>query len=355
MNKSKSLDNLSFNYTFNRKYLIKESNNNIYNKKGLSLFKDKLFLEKILYIVKYAQLDYLSFLSDNHLTEKTNNNKIKVIKNILNNLKNDLTVLLKNKNDKMNNIQKIITEKKTALVNTIFGINNQNINKSKGKNENKYSRNNYNNRNNINNNINNINKYNKELSNLKLLNFKIENQLEFMDIELILKSQNIKDFKNIGTQIDDDYLEIFCENKNDISEVSDLLHEDLKDIRQIFKMVTKKKTNQNKNIKMLESEIKLMKENFENKYIKHNDYIYSNEIINEESKEDYTQTNQLTTINTLENKKKSKDYEKCRNFIFNSIKKINLEQIKEISKHNINNNNNKNVININNIININMN
>ena len=103
----------------------------------------------------------------------------------------------------------------------------------------------------------------------------------------------------------------------------------------------------------LDSEIKYIKDNY-NKYEQsegNNMYINTSDIINETSKEEYTQTNQFTInkINNIVEKRNSKNLEKYRNIIFNSIKKMNLEQINEIKK-----NNNNRVINVNNIININI-
>ena len=193
----------------------------------------------------------------------------------------------------------------------------------------------------------------KELTNLKLLNFKIENQIDYMNIMILLKSQNIKDIKSNKTELDDDYVEIFCDDKKDKNDAFELLHEDLIDIRNIFISVVQKKYKQNKNMERLDSEIKYIKDNY-NKYEQsegNNMYINTSDIINETSKEEYTQTNQFTinNINNIVEKRNSKNLEKYRNIIFNSIKKMNLEQINEIKK-----NNNNRVINVNNIININI-
>ena len=69
MNKSKSLNNLSLTRSFNlNSFLIKESDNNRYNnKKLLSLIKSKLLVEKLLYLIKITQIDYLSNLQNNQL------------------------------------------------------------------------------------------------------------------------------------------------------------------------------------------------------------------------------------------------------------------------------------------------
>lgn len=333
MNKSKSFNNLSLTHSLNRNFfLIKKSDNSrCNNKKSLSLIKSKLLLEKILYLIKYTQIDYLSNFPNNQI-KKLNENKSKTMKNILNNLKNDLFSLLKSNTDKKNKIQEDINNKKYLLYKNIFGGSVSKVNMIKERN---------------------INKLSKELSNLKILNFKIENQIDYIDIMILLKLQNIKDLKNNKTDLDDDYVEIFCDDKKDKKDVFDLLHEDLIDIRNIFKSIVKKKYKQNQNIERLDSEINYIKDNY--KYDQdgmNNIYINTSDVIKETPREEYTQTNQFT-INKINNnieKKNIKDLEKYRNIIFNSINKINLEQINEIKKNNKNS-----VINVNNIIHININ
>ena len=333
MNKIKSFNNLSLTHSLNRNFfLIKESDNSkCNNKKSRSLIKSKLLLEKILYLIKYTQIDYLSNFPNNQI-KKLNENKSKIMKNILNNLKNDLLSLLKSNTDKKNKIQEDKNNKKYLLNKTIFGVSVSKVNMTKEKN---------------------INKLSKELSNLKILNFKIENQIDYIDIMILLKLQNIKDLKNNKTNLDDDYVEIFCDDKIDEKDAFDLLHEDLIDIRKIFKSIVKKKYKQNQNIERLDSEINYIKDNEKDDQDGMNNiYINTSDVIRETSKEEYTQTNQFT-INNINNnieKRNSKDLEKYRNFIFNSINKINLEQINEIKKNNKNS-----VINVNNIIHLNIN
>lgn len=332
MKKSKSLNNLSLTQSFNRNvFLIKKSNDEYNNKKLLSLIKNKLLLEKLLYLIKITQIDYLSNLPKKQVINGSNDNKSKEIKNYLNNLKSDLLSLLKSNIEKKNKIQDNINNKKRLLNYNIFGGSISKVNELKEKN---------------------TNKFNKELSNLKLLNFKIENQIDYINIMILLKLQNIKDLKSNKTELDDDYVEIFCDNKNDKNDALDLLHEDLIDIRRIFIAIVEKKYRQNKNLEKLKSEINYIKDNKYDQNDKSNMYINTSEIINETSKEEYTQTNQfiINNINNTIEKRNSKNFEKYRNIIFNSIKKMNLEQINEIK-----NNNKNSVINVNNIINININ
>ena len=212
---------------------------------------------------------------------------------------------------------------------TLLGGNTQKLNKQKEK-----------------------NKFSKELTYLKLLNFKIENEIHYMKIMILLKLQNIKDIKSNKTELDDDYVEIFCDNKNDKNDAFELLHNDLINIRKIFISTVKKKYKQNNNLKRIYSEIKYIKDYKYEQSDRNNMYINTSDIINETSKEEYTQTNQFTinNINNTVEKRNSENFDKYRNIIFNNIKKMNLEQIKEIK-----NNNKNSIINVNNIININFN
>ena len=324
MNKSKSLNSVSLTHSFNRNvFLIKESDNNTCNnKKLLSLIKSKLLLEQLLYLIKITQIDYLSNLQNIQV-------KKEIIKNILKNLKIDLFSLLKSNIEKQNKLQNDINNKKCLLNNTILGRSTEKLNKQKEK-----------------------NRFSKELTYLKLLNFKIENEIDYMDIMILVKLQNIKDIKSNKTELDDDYVEIFCDNKKDKNDAFELLREDLVDIRKIFISIVKKKYKQNKNLERLDSEIKYIKDYKYEQSDRNNIYINTSDIINETSKEEYTQTNQFTinNINNTIEKRNSKNFEKYRNIIFNSIKKMNLEQINEIKSDNKNS-----IINVNNIINININ
>ena len=148
--KSKSLNNLNLTQILKRNdFLIKESyNNRYYKKKSLSLIKNKLLLEKLQYLIKITQIEFLSNLPNDQVQKNLNDNKSKTIKNILNNLKNDLFSLLKSNIEKKNKIQNDINNKKCLLNSIIFGGNKPKIDNQKEKNKNK-------------------NKVSKELTNLK--------------------------------------------------------------------------------------------------------------------------------------------------------------------------------------------
>ena len=91
------------------------------------------------------------------------------------------------------------------------------------------------------------------------------------------------------------------------------MHENLINIRQKFKLSVKEKETQNKNLKILCLKITKLIEEIKLKN-KNNYYADTKDIINEESKENYIQTN----IDSSENDIKSNNFEKCRNIIFNN-------------------------------------
>ena len=186
---------------------------------------------------------------------------------------------------------------KSFLIKSIFDLESENINnlkikKNEGKIKKTKEKNNDNNY-----------KYNIELPHLKLLNFKLENQLQYMNIMVKLKIESINFFKDEVPKFNDDYIYIFCLNKNDIFEASNYLHDNLINIRNAFKLIVKKKEIQNMNLIDLNSQVISMREKVALKGKKiSNDYINTSDIINEESKEYYTKTN----FNTFENYKNIK-------------------------------------------------
>ena len=297
MKKSNSVLKLNFSENFRNKINSEKEiiKNNISNN-NLSLVKHKIFLEKILQLIKISQVDFLSHISFNSKQIKKNTNN-KKIKDLLIHLKNDLINTLKNNSENKAKIQNIMNNNKSFLIKSIFDFegenkNNLQIKKNEGKIKKIKEINNDNNY-----------KYNIELPHLKLLNFKIENQLQYMNIMIKLKIESINNFKDDVPKFNDDNIYIFCLNKNDIFEASNYLHDDLINIRNAFKLIVKKKEIQNMNLIDLNSQVISMREKVALKGKKSsNDYINTSDIINEESKEYYTKTN----FNTFENYKNVK-------------------------------------------------
>ena len=259
-----------------------ETSTNLPFEESQSLLKHKVFLEKILQIIKISQIDYLSqksFKSKN--IKNFNNTQTKTVKDILINLKNELMITLKDNTESKAKIQHLMNNNKSILVKSIFDFERENVNNFKVQSEKKIKK------------IKKVNndddyKYNIELPHLKLLNFKIENQLQYMNIMIKLKMDNKKCY-------------IFCDNQNNIQEASNYLHDNLINIRNEFKSIVKKKEIQNRNLIILHSKVITMKEEVELLGKKgSNDYINTSDIINEESREYYTKTN-ICTMENLQN------------------------------------------------------
>lgn len=282
MEKCWSLNNLNYNKNnFKRININKERDEyNFIKKDSFSLFNRKIFLQKLLNLIKLSQIDIISYSSKNCQTENINQNNFKKIKTNLISLTKDLNILFQNYTNKKNILEKEINNNKKTLINEIFGGNQ--------------------------NSINDLINFNKELFHLKILNFKIENQIELTKITNKIKIKNIKDFKkNNNMELIDDFLDIFCDNKYDLLEASELLHEDLINVRNQFKLIVQNKETQNQQLRILTLIIKRIKEEIKLKK-RNNYYVNTNDIINEESKENYTQTYKYTTnYDTLENNQKS--------------------------------------------------
>ena len=317
MRKSNSTSNIDFNNNFQEK----EQNKNVIYDNSISLLKHKVFLEKLLHLIKISQIDFLSQISsnvnksnvntNNDTDTDTNNNnndnpknKIKIIKSILSNLQKDLIITLKDNTNSKAKMQNETTNIKSSLIKSIFeasghpessNLDTTTLNDTpksiQKKNVSNYNESYY--------------KYNIELPHLKMLNFKIENQLNYINSLIKVKMQSIK------------YLYIFCDNQTDISDASNHLHQNLINARNDFKSMVKKKEIQNRNLLILNSQLNSMREEVATLGKKSsNDYINTSEVINEDSMEYYT------NVCTLENyKRNSKDFEnenKINNIGFNN-------------------------------------
>lgn len=318
MRKSNSTSNIDFNNDFHEK----EQNKNAIYDNSISLLKHKVFLEKLLHLIKISQIDYLSQISSNSNksnvntnndtdTDTNNNNdnpknKIKIIKNILSNLQKDLITTLKDNTNSKAKMQNKTTNIKSSLIKSIFEASGHPENSNLDSNSLNESPKTISKKNIINYNEN-YYKYNVELPHLKMLNFKIVNQLSYINSLIKVKMQGIK------------RLYIFCDNQNDISDASNYLHQNLINARNDFKLMVKKKEVQNRNLLILNSQINSLREEVANLGKKSsNEYINTSQVINEESMEYYTKTNVCTVENY---KRNSKDYEnenKINNIGFNN-------------------------------------
>ena len=319
MKTSSSALKLSINFNnnnfFKKVNLEKESNKNDSNYIPFSIQKHKSFLKEILHLIKLSQNDFLSQISFN--LKKNNNNLNKIIKDILFNLKNELISTLRENTESKAKMQNMMNNNKSSLVKSIFDFERENVNNLKKENkvENKLKK------------VAKIDnkksyKYDIELPHLKLLNFKIENQLKYMDVVIKLKRESLSDFKHSLIKFEEENVHIFCSNQNDINKASNYLHDDLIKIRNEFKSIVKKKENQNRILELYKSKVIIMKEDVEiMKKKSKNDYINTSDIINEDSREYYTRTNICTIENYLNSKKEYEDIN--NNFIKKNLIRIN--------------------------------
>ena len=306
--------NMNDNY-LNKIKIFPEKQKEINYDNKLSLIKHKVFLNKILELIKISQIDFLSQKSFNskNIKNHNSNNSSKAIKDILLNLKNELIITLKGNTENKAKIQNMMNNHKTFLVKSIFDFERDNVNNIKIKEENKKKYKKFSEDENY--------KYNIELPHLKLLNFKVENQLKYISVLIKLKMENTKDFKNESSKFDDFDFHIFCDNQNDNLVASNYLHNNLINIRDKFKLIVKNKENQNRNLIILNARVIALKEELELLGKKSsNDYVNTSDIINEESREYYTKTN----ICTIENHKNSnKELDTNNDFMKKNLIRIN--------------------------------
>ena len=286
MKKSNSLLVLNNNENFLEKINFNDNNKKEFCEYVYSRLKHKIFLEKILHIIKITQIEFLSQISAH---KKNNKFSYKIIKNILQELKNELDSTFKDNIQNKTNIESTTNKNKSDLIKNIFGkVKKDNNLKIK------------NNKNQI------INyKYCVELPDLKLLNFKIENQLTYMDIKIKLLSPNLFNNKNTSK-----YVYLFLDSKNDTTQAYNFLHDNLIYIREAFKLIVKNKELQNSRllqmntaVNILKEECRLIKKNFQNEYVN------TSQIINEESKEYITKTGVCTNEIYNNNNNKINEFE----------------------------------------------
>ena len=310
---STKLNHILVNYNlFNKKarqFSFQKSNsdkNNYYIEEKNSLISTKHFLQSILNIIKKSQTKILSLKLDNKKMET---------KLILINLIKDLSNNLKSKENNRKEFEKIVRNKKDNLMKEMFGKyyffdNNKKI----------YQRNTFENE------IDKFHNLNVELNNLKLLNFKIENQISSINDEFGLKLFTSCYLKNVGFMKEINR-EKKCELKEDIIKIDNILQKNKIDFRKKLSEMVIEKNLQDEEIKSLSEKIFLFKRNFNlNEKKAYKKYINSNEIIPELSS-DFSNSNELN-INDYKN-----------------IKIVSLKNNHEFQ------NNNNNIININNIIN----
>ena len=235
----KSLSSTKLNYIFTnynlfnkktRDFSFQKSNsdkNNYYIEEKNSIISTKHSLELILNIIKKSQTKILSMKLDNKKYET---------KLILINLIKDLSNNLKSKENIRKEYEKMVKNKKDNLNREMFGKfyifdNNKKI----------YKRN-------INEKDDKFHNLNVELKNLKLLNFKIENQISSINDEFGLKLFTSCYLKNVGFMKEINR-EKKCELKEDIIKVDNILQKNKIDYRKKLSEMIIEKNLQDEEIK----------------------------------------------------------------------------------------------------------
>ena len=295
---------------------------NISQTKSEILFNHKSFLEILLGLIKRTQVDYLTNIKIKESNDDTKKNMSK-IKSILTDLKESLTEIKKEKEKKIELFQNQKIQKEKNLKKTIFNT--------------VYSKRSVSNFNYINTNFetliteNNENYFNEETPELKLLNFKVENEIIKVDNLIKRNSFRIQYYKTPHL-ITEHRTEILCDDKRINESMETLLHYQLMQQRKKFIEVVNLKNLQEIRINSIQSQA-INYRNAMKEIHKSYKYVNTQEIITEENK------SYLETVNDVE----KKEEEKANNpDIENNISK---------SDNNINNINNKNLklINVNDV------
>jgi len=213
------------------------------------------------------------------LAKKNNQFSNKTIINLLKDLKIELNATLK---ENIQNESEMVHDTKIIkkdLAKKIFGKNNK-VKKNGNKNPSNYQ------------------KLNSELSELKKLNFNIENEIKCIDTKINIISNNKIINKNSSKN---NYL--FLEGRNIDIQPEIILHNDLLKAREKFKFIVKKKDFQNKVILQLTTAVNLWKDELKLQNKKNNQYIITNQIIDEETKEYPTKMTQFENEECCNNKK----------------------------------------------------
>ena len=269
------------------------------------LFNHKSSLEALLNNIKNSQLEYLS---------KDNNNKN--TKKILIALKENLNLMLKEKNKKINYIKNQNEIIKNKLQSVLFPDSK----------DSEHSDNN--NKKIIDNNI--LNSSLSEINQLKLLNFQIQNEIDKTKYLIEQKVQYHSYAKSIPF-----FFQSYCNNNYETNKkITKYLKDIIKEIRKEFIKIVKEKMNKEFEINGLIFNINYIKDNIDSyKLNGYKKYINSEDIIQEDSKE-YTKS-MITT--------QSKRNSISNNNNQNLMKKLNNNNING-SSNNYNNNKKQRII-----------
>ena len=297
---------------------------NITQTKEEKLFGNKSFLEIILGLIKRTEMDILG-----NIKAKKNNSNYSSMKQILILLKNDLSQIKKEKEKNVYLLQKIGKDKDKNIKDIIF--NHQKSKESIIKNEN----------------INNFSKAdsltlenddeesNKEISQLKYLNFKIENEIKKVD-NLTKRMLFEKEYYKMSHVIDETRLETIYVKQRNNETINKLLHDKLIHRRKTFIKRASMKNNQDININFVIGKIIQCRNSLREPYRNY----YDSNIISEEEKS-YIETIMESLQNNINNNNNNNNNENDEEECSSNDKNNSLEF------ENIDVNNNRNNLDIN--------
>lgn len=232
------------------------------DKKAQIYVNHKSSLETLLNIIKNVQIDYLSKLSKKKNHQNT--------KQLLLSLKDNLNLMLKEKNKKINYLKGELDFSKKKLQKIIFPSSKE----SKSKKENGINKNK-------------IVSFISEKNQLQLLNFQIQNEIEKAQNEYKQKLQIYTYIKTLPFFFEVNR-ELFCNSNNyeTYNTISGILNEIIRRVRKEFIKTVKEKMKKEFEINSATIQIIQIKNFLENDdYDGYRKYIDSEDIIPEESKE----------------------------------------------------------------------
>ena len=242
------------------------------------LFNQKTFLEIILSFIKNVQVDYLNNNTLNENKDNSDNsiqsNNASKMKKVLKELKENLLEIKKEKDKNIELLIKQTEQKKDILRKTIFNTvytkrSISNYNYINLKHETLITENNE-------------NYYNKETPELKLLNFKIENEIIKVD-NLTQRVQLLIQYYKTPHKIEDHMTEIINESKKNEETINEILHDKVVEQRENFMDEVNQKSIQDLKISSLHSQI-IRYRNELNDVHKSLKYVNTQEVITEENK-----------------------------------------------------------------------
>ena len=333
INSEKRLIFLTSDLTSEKNTFVKEDIKQI-------LFNRKSSLEALLKTIKNFQ--------DYYFSKENKANKLKLTKELLTLLKNNLTVMKEQKMKQFDSLKSLNEKNKKRIQGNLFQENEKKINYDF--NGDLYS------------------SYIKQKNELSLLNFQIQNEIEKTNIMIDIKNKIYLYVKHISFYLNL-YREIYCNiNKQDSETISEILKSIRTSIKNEFISNVKEKMETDLEINAVKFKIQFIKDNLINYKLEGNKkYIKPEEIIYEETKENdhsvitgknqrnsYAGINKITfsknvlkrPSNNLAKKHLSIDDVMTDNFYRNKLIDLFLK-----NKDNLNVNNNR----INNYFNINVN